>query len=288
MIIDFSSRPPEERFDTGNVAALENYRRVYRNSEVRIGPNSKGESALRSYLAAYERLEARAVVIKARDSSSTMGIMVRNEDVAAFCDAHGPRYIGFAGVDPHSGASAVSQFEDAVRGLNLQGLNIQCFEHGLAPNDKLLYPLYEKCCELDVPVNVHTGINFSSVAAIDLGRPIHLDQVLRDFPDLRVCASPPGWPWVHELIAIAMRHRNLMIGLVAIRPKLLARQGSGYEPLLTYGTTILSDRILFGSAWPMQSLEDAVDEITELPVPKDVRSKWLHDNAAAFLRLDPA
>ena len=72
--------------------------------------------------------------------------------MAAFIRAHGPRYIGFAGVDPWQD-DAVAQFDHAVTNLGLRGLNLQCFELKLTPDDPRLFPLYEKAIALNVPVN---------------------------------------------------------------------------------------------------------------------------------------
>src|SRR5690606_12618532 len=128
-------------------------------------------------------------------------------------------------------------------------------------------------------------VNFARSTPMGLGRPEHIDRVLVDFPELRVCASPPGWPWVHELIAVAMRHPTSYIGLVAIRPKLLATGGSGYEPLLQYGRTLLADRMMFGSSFPLVPVDRSVEEIRALAIPEAVQDKWLGANAASFLRL---
>ncbi len=283
MIIDFSSRPPLPQF-AGAAPHLANYRRVYAASEKQVREES-GEDALASYLAAYEAVNARHVVLKARDLETTFGFRIANEDVAAFCAQNAPRFLGFAGVDPHKGMQAVRELEVAVRDLGLIGLNLQCFEHRLPINDRKLYPLYAKCIELDIPVNIHCGANFSRESVIDYGRPTLLDEVLVHFPELRVCASPPGWPWVHELVSMAWRHPNLWIGLVAVSPKLLARPGTGYEALLTYGSRVLSDRIIFGSAFPMMPVVRAVAEVEALPLDDHMRRKWLHDNAVDFLRL---
>jgi hypothetical protein len=286
VIVDFSSRPPVAPFDRP-APHLDNYRRVYRASEARVADGA-GAVPLAEYLAAYERLDARRVVIKARDLETTFGFRIANEDVAAFCRAHGPRFVGFAGVDPHKGAQAVHELEHAVRELGMIGLNLQCFEHQLDINDPRLDALYAKCLELDIPVNIHCGINFSTRTAMTHGRPELLDDVMMRFPALRVCASPPGWPWVTELIAVAWRHPNVWIGLVAVSPRYLAVPGSGYEPLLRYGASLLQDRIIFGSSFPMLPVERSVREVRELPLSDDVREKWLHGNASRFLRLDPA
>ena len=181
--------------------------------------------------------------------------------------------------------AAVKELEFAVRELGLRGLNLQCFELKLAINDKKMYPLYAKCIELDIPVNIHTGINFSTASQMDYGRPAYLDEVMQHFPELRVCASPPGWPWVEELIGVAWRHANVHIGIVAVRPKLIGMEDAGYRPLLSYGTKVLKDRILTGTSYPMQPLEQAYAEFDALPLPDDVRRKWMFENAARFLGL---
>jgi predicted TIM-barrel fold metal-dependent hydrolase len=285
MFIDYASKPPTKAFNPPQTGHLQNYRRVYAKSEARVDKPKDEKAALAQYLATYKKLGAKHVVVKARDNETSFGLKVRNEDVAAFCRKHGERFIGFAGVDPHKGIAAVKELEFAVRELGLRGLNLQCFELKLAINDKKMYPLYAKCIELDIPVNIHTGINFSTASQMDYGRPAYLDEVMQHFPELRVCASPPGWPWVEELIGVAWRHANVHIGVVAVRPKLLAMEDSGYRPLLAYGSKILQDRILTGTSFPMQPLEQAYAEFAELPLPDAVKQKWMFDNAARFLGL---
>ena len=281
MLVDFSSRPPTTPF-AGNAPHLSNYRRVYRRTEENV-KNHASEDPLADYLGTYERLNATAVVIKARDASSTFGFRIPNEVVADFCRTHADRYLGFASVDPHRGEDAIREFEAAIRELELRGLNIQCFEHQLNIDDARLYPFYAKCVELDVPVNIHCGINFSTNTSMMHGHPLGLDRVMCTFPRLRVCASPPGWPWVNELLAVAWRHPNVWIGTVAMRPKLMATPHSGYEPLLQYGRTVLKDKMLFGTGFPMMPIQDCLDEFMALEMADDTRRKWLELNAKRFL-----
>jgi hypothetical protein len=49
---------------------------------------------------------------------------------------------------------------------------------------------------------------------------------------------------------------------------------------------VLQDRILFGTSYPLVPVERSVKEVGELPLKDEVKRKWLHDNAARFLRLD--
>ncbi|EGJ20301.1 Amidohydrolase 2 [Cereibacter sphaeroides WS8N] len=285
MLIDFSSRPPHPDFSPP-APHLQNYRRVYQASERRSAASDAAQG-LDSWLETYDRLGARHVVLKARDLTTTFGFRISNEAVAAFIRAHGPRYVGFAGVDPWQ-EDAVDRFDHAIRHLGLRGLNLQCFELKMRPDDERLFPLYEKAIELDVPVNIHCGINFSTHTPMALGRPEYLDNVMVRYPELRAVASPPGWPWVQELIGVAWRHPNLSIGVLAVRPKLLAKVHSGYEPLLQYGRTLLKEKIIFGSAFPMMPVETALAELDGLGLDADTRRLWLHDNAARLLGLDTA
>lgn len=277
-LIDFNSRPPIPAF-APQAAHLQNYRRVYRASESAVSGD------LKDYLETYERLGVAHVVVKAKDAQTTFGVKTPNEAIAQFCAAHGPRFIGWAGVDPNKGDAAVQELRHAVRELGLRGLNLQCFEHKLAINDPKMYPLYRACVELDIPVNIHCGINFSTDCLMEHGRPLLLDEVMVNVPGLRAVASPPGWPWVHELIGVAWRHRNLYIAVSAVRPKYLTIAGSGYEALLQYGNTVLQDQMMFGTSYPMQPVDRAVEEALALPLKEAVKEKWLYANAARFLEL---
>jgi predicted TIM-barrel fold metal-dependent hydrolase len=285
MIIDFASRPPLSAFIV-KTKHMDNYRRVYGAGESLISKDT-GKDALAAYLRMYENLGAARVVLKARDAETTLGFKVRNESVADFCRQYGPRFIGYAGVDPHKGIEAVQELQYAVQELGLVGLNVQGFENQLPINDPKLMPLYEKCVELDIPVNIHCGMNFSTSTRASLGHPLALDDVLMQFPTLRACASPPGWPWISELIAMAWRHQNLWIGLSAVRPKLLGTADTGYEPLLKYGRSLLKHRMVFGSGYPMIPVERSVAEVRALGLHDDVCAAWLYGNAAEMLKLDP-
>lgn len=283
-IIDFNSRPPVPAFDP-NAGHLANYRRVYQSSEGEV-KDAAGGDPLAAYLRAYDAVDAKHVVIKGKDVETTFGVKTTNEAVAEFCAEQGGRFIGYAGVDPNKGMDAVRELEHAVRELGLRGLNLQCFEHRLPVNDKRMYPLYAKCIELDVPVNIHTSTNFSTQCLMEHGRPLLLDEVMVHFPELKVIASPPGWPWIHELVGVAWRHRNVFIGVSAVRPKYLNVDNSGYEGLLQYGNSVLQDQMMFGTSFPMQPVERAVAEMADLPLKDSVREKWMYGNAARLLGLD--
>lgn len=273
--IDFSVQPPTAEFLAELRADdMAGYRSTYKLAE-------GAYDSVEAMVDALERADAVAV-IKAIDARSTDGLHISNEHVAQLCRASRGRFLGFASVDPHTKDEAVEELERAVTVDGLRGLNLQLYHHDLRADDDILRPLYETCVRLGVPVNLHIGMSFSN-KPIRFGDPLAVDVVACDHPELKIVCAPPGFPWIRELIAVAWRHRNVYIGIPGLRPKYLAREGSGWTELLSYGGHVLREKIIFGSAHPLLPIERSVDEVRALPLPDGVSRLWLHDNAKRVL-----
>ncbi len=287
MILDFGLTPPTQPFFDHYLQPpdyLKGYEHLY-------GPRI--QEALTYYQGPFERFldmldrcGVRKAVISAKDVETRFGRKLPNEAVAELVARYPERFIGFAGVDPLKGMRAVHELQHAITDLGLRGLSLEPFEYQLPPNDKKYYPLYAKCAELGVPVALHCSLNFARGIRMEYGRPTYLDEVAVDFPELTLIASTPGWPWVAELVAVAWRNPNVYIKIAAMRPKYFAYPNTGWGPLLHYGNTVLQDRVLFASAWPLLPLERSIAEVRALPLKEAVVEKWLWNNGARLLGLE--
>jgi predicted TIM-barrel fold metal-dependent hydrolase len=143
------------------------------------------------------------------------------------------------------------------------------------PSDAVYYPLYTKCCELDLPLCVNTGIPGPPLPA-EPQHPLHLDRVCVRFPELKLCMIHGADPWWDVAIRLLLKYRNLRLMTSAWSPKRLP------ESLLHYMRTRGKDRILFASDYPVLSFERCLAEAAALDLPPEVREAWLHGNAAAF------
>lgn len=191
-------------------------------------------------------------------------------------------HCGFASVDPRQGMAAVREIDRAYHELGLRGV---CFQPGflkLPPTDRRCYPVYAKCVELGLPVGLHTGVNFSASGPIDNGRPLHVDQVACDFPELVIICHHGGWPWPHEAVAVAWKHSNVYLEFGAIAPTYIA-QGGGWGDMARFMDTILRSRILFGTDWPMLRYERAFAEIDKLGLRDESLGAYLRGNAEKLL-----
>lgn len=191
---------------------------------------------------------------------------------------------GFLCLNPLEDDCMADVIEREVKERGFKGVNIQQWAYRLRANDKRLYPAYAKCQELGIPITMHTSVNFSVDRTIDYSRPLYMDEVSCDFPDLVIVANHGGWPWVTEMVAVAWKHPNVYIEIGAVSPKYIGKSGSGWEPLLCYGNAFLQDRVLFATD-NMLPWKRCVEELRALPLKKEVKDKWLGGNAAKILGL---
>lgn len=206
-----------------------------------------------------------------------------NDRACGLAEAHPGRFVTFAAVELDDALAAYRQARQALTEGGFTGLNLQPGFRHLSPTDSRLYPIYALAADLGAPVAIHTGINYSTVHRLEWERPIHLDQIACEFPDLVLIACHGGWPWVAEMVAVMRKHRNVYIDIGAIAPRYLALPGAGWEVLWQFVNTVLREQVLFATDWPMMSFERALREIDELPLRDGVKDRLLWANAEELL-----
>ena len=241
-------------------------------------------------LAAIDEAGIRTTLITGFDEASSCGeTFVPNELVAPLAERHPERFVAFAGADVGRGMDAVRELERWIVDRGFRGLSLRPFMVDLPADHRRYYPFYAKCCELGIPVSIHTSANWTSVAVNDLGHPRHLDTVAADFPELRIILSHAGYPWVLEAALLAWKYEHVYLELAAHRPRYFGTPGTGWEPLLRFGQTTIRDKVLYGTGWFLLGTPPVtlVDEMLALPIRDDVRGAWLHGNAERLLGAPP-
>ena len=215
------------------------------------------------------------------------GTWASMEHTASLANKFKGRFTPWVRISPHEGMAGIRKLEYGVKELGIRGFVVSPFREKIYVNDKKYYIFYAKCVELGLPMRAHTSMNYANDRPMDLGRPVYLDEVACDFPEMTIIAGLGGWPWVPELVGLARRHQNIYIDTAAHRPKYIARQGSGFEMLLHFGNTVLQDKILFASSWKTLSmpLKQVIQEMEELPLKDSVKRKWMYENAMRILKI---
>lgn len=188
------------------------------------------------------------------------------------------QFIGCASTDPRRLLPGIKELEYAVKELGFKAFRLLPYSWRKPANDKMFYPFYAKCAELRIPVIVQVG-HTAPLFPSDPGRPIYLDEVALDFPELTIVAAHLGWPWVDEMIAVAWKHPNVFVETSAHLPR-------HYPPqFVHFMRTFGQDKVLFASADPLLPLERCLGEIEMLGLPIQVRKKFLRDNAVKVFNL---
>lgn len=278
MIIDFRvTVPAGERSVAGPGAAyMSNYGRIYGNRREEGAPARTAESMVNAlHSAGIQRavLQAEWMAGDYRDINRAMHTMV---------ERYPETFVGYCTVNPNDSDDISRVVEEEVRDRGARGVNLNVFSYNMTGADRRLFPLYATCERLNVPVTVHSSINFSNDRPIEYGRPLHLCDVACAFPNLTIIANHGGWPWVAEMVAVAWKHRNVYVELGGVSPKYIGMPGGGWETLIQFGNSVIQDQVLFATD-NMLPYDRVVTELQDLPLKDSVKEKWLGGNAARIL-----
>ncbi|HWP84959.1 MAG TPA: amidohydrolase family protein [Terriglobia bacterium] len=199
------------------------------------------------------------------------------EEVAQYTQKYPDRFVGLAGYDPFHIKESLAELEVAVKQYGFKGVYIHIYGFDIPLSDRKMYPLYAKCVELDVPVSMQVGHVLEGMPS-EHGRPIYLDQIASDFPDLKMVGAHTGWPWVEELISACYKWENIWFGIDAWMPKYLKP-----EIVQFIGSRLGQDRCLWGTnglPW-----KESLRQVDELPLKPEVKRRLLRQNAMELFKL---
>jgi len=211
---------------------------------------------------------------------------ITNEEIAELAHQHGDVAIPFASINPHRGAEGVAAARRLIGDYKVKGFKFHPTVQEFFPNDRLAYPLYEAIAEARLPALFHTGQTGIGAGTrgggglrLKYSNPLCLDDVAADFPDMPIVLAHPSFPWQEEALSVATHKPQVYIDLSGWSPKY-------FPPILVqYANTLLKDKILFGSDYPVLHPEKWVEEFDKLPIKPEVRTKIMKENAARLLRL---
>lgn len=225
-----------------------------------------------------EKLDSRGV-----DHMVLRGSGVTNEELADYVSKYPGRLSGIASVSPREGLRGALQSIRRSHSLGFRIVGIRPFLDQLTSCDRLYYPIYAVCAELGMAVATHTSFHYGQGLKLDHSRPLYLDEVANDFPELRIIANHGGWPWVAEMVAVAWKNENIYIELSAQPARHMSKEGSGWESIFNYGSGPLRSRLLWGSSSPYLDFEKHLGETRRLPFRNDTVDRMLTDNPRQLL-----
>jgi predicted TIM-barrel fold metal-dependent hydrolase len=200
------------------------------------------------------------------------------EDVAPLIEAVPGRVYGLYGINPWKRMDGVKEFERAVKELGFKGAHLHAYGFGLPISHRKFYPYYAKAAELGVPVIMQVG-HSAEIMPSEMGRPILLDDLACDFPEVDFIGAHTGWPWVEELLALAWKHPRVHVATTMHRPRYWD------EKLVQFINTRGQDKVMFGTDYPGLLPKVCMDDIDRMELKPEAKPKLLWENATRVFKL---
>ena len=224
-------------------------------------------------------------VIMGRQSAPPHG-SVPNDEIAGFVAKHPDRFIAFGGIDLRDIDAGIREIERTAKLPGFRGMSIEPGA-SFAPmyaDDRRLYPLYATCQQLKLPMSITLSGYLSAMVGHDLsyGNPTPVYRVAKDFPDLKIIISHAAWPNIMPMIEVAFLCEN-----VYVSPDLYMNHvhTPGAHEYINAARFFMSDRLLWGTAYPSRPLKESVEAFLQWNLPDELRDKILYHNAARLLGL---
>ena len=235
----------------------------------------------------YRRLKM-AFVVFTVDAEKGSSRKITNEEIAELAHKHADVAIPFASINPHRGEEGVRAARRLIRDFGVKGFKFHPSVQEFYPNERMAYPLYEAIAEAKLPALFHTGqtgvgagVRGGDNIRLKYSNPMLLDDVAADFPDMPIILAHPSFPWQEEALSVATHKPQVYIDLSGWSPKY-------FPPILVqYANTLLKNKILFGSDFPVITPERWLEDFSKVAFKDEVRPLILKENAARLLKLAP-
>jgi predicted TIM-barrel fold metal-dependent hydrolase len=185
----------------------------------------------------------------------------------------------------HYQENDLNELSDFLRDGTVRGLKIYPGYEPFYPNDPHMYPVYDLAEEFDVPLMIHSGDTFTPKGKI------HVDDLAVDRPDLKIIICHIGNPWIRDCMEVVYKNQNVYTDISGLTlgdfddrfEQFLQRQ---VQDMLSYG--VEPDSVLFGTDWPIASMESYIEFMDEMKMPAADRNKIMYENAARLFKLSPS
>lgn len=279
QVIDMRSRPAFLHDFYGKTPGTKDYE-VVKWLNGRVG-SKEPEHFTRSKDAASfaDEIKAAGITTSVVVGRDTPSIKHSNDEIAALVKGR-KEMIGFGSIDPHRWGvrAAVQEVERAVKKLGVRGINVEP-GFGAPPrncDDPMLFPIYDACDQLGVPVSIMSG---PTAPSLDMVNPSAVGHVAKAFPNLSIVCYHGFYPYVNEIIGVALRWENVFI----VPDMYIFVPGGGLYVEAANGC--MKNQILFGSSYPFRPMKQSIDDYRTLGFKDDVIDSVMYGNAARVLKL---
>lgn len=186
-------------------------------------------------------------------------------------------------------AAAVAELRSLLEAGAIKGLKLYPGYEPFYPADPRLIPAYELAEEFDVPVMIHTGDTYAPSGKVKFAHPLHVDEVAVDFPRVKFLICHLGNPWFRDCMEVVYKNENVYTDISGLtlgefNDRFEAYMRQQLKEMILWGVN--PDRVLYGTDWPLASMESYLEFMEELALPSRDKDLMFFENAARLFKLD--
>lgn len=215
-----------------------------------------------------------------------------HNDVAAEVAREAPGKV-IAGMSLHPMAPDVNEEYDRCVG------DLGCKVIKLGPNYQDFDPTGPEAARLfarlehdGIPIIFHSGTSPQTDGPLTYAHPFTYDKVAMAFPKLKMVLAHLSHPWQADSLAVVRKHPNVWADVSAQ----FYRPWSFWQGMRLFHEWGVTDKIFFGSDWPVTMPQDNIDELRNLEkyakdhhlpaIPTDEIEGIISRDAVAILGVD--
>lgn len=180
---------------------------------------------------------------------------IPNRFLSEYVRRYSSKMVGFAGIDPTE-PNCLDELRLAQEELHLKGVTISPALQNFHPTDTRAMRVYEACMRRGMPIVFEHNLR-NPAAKMEFGRPMPLDEVAREFPELRFVIAHMGHPWIEETLVLLSKHPHVFADVAG----LLRQPWLTYNALLRAHEYGVMSRLLFGSDFPFRSPAACIESL---------------------------
>ncbi len=217
-----------------------------------------------------------------------------------------PRLLPFSCISKELGeAEVIAQEVELRANQGAKGIKMHPGMFSFFPDDEALWPAYEKCQELGLPILADSGpwpaphvlVEFPSPVVApaanggkDFAEPKNWSRVAEAFPRLTIILAHLGSAWWDERVELARQHKNVFFdtsqGFAATdRIPYCSNRSLAEEDVIRIFRKIGVERIMFGTDFPALELQMQSEQLMRLPFTNEEKKMIFAENAKRILGL---
>lgn len=193
-------------------------------------------------------------------------------------------FVQFGTLNPHCEVSVREELDQQRSKADIRAIKLHPLHHCFKPNDyrkeerglEKLRQIYEYAVDSSMSVMIHTGTSIGAMSRNKYAEPIFCDDVLKDFPTLKIIMAHAGRPfWFDEAFFFAKFYKNVYLELSGIAPKRIRT----FLPRLDE----ITDKILYGSDYPNVGVNSITGHARDFANLVSCDKRVLRNNALSIL-----